>query len=58
MNLESKFYSIKELVSRGLGSESKIKRLVSSGKIKSFKVGRSRLIAESDVNKYIISCQR
>ncbi|HDR1285888.1 TPA: helix-turn-helix domain-containing protein [Pasteurella multocida] len=43
---------------RGLGSESKIKRLVASGKIKSLKIGRSRKIAESDLNEHIKSCQK
>ncbi|BDE03022.1 helix-turn-helix domain-containing protein [Pasteurella multocida] len=58
MNIDNKYFSIQELVQRGLGSEAKIKRLVASGKIKSLKIGRSRKIAESDLKEYIISCQK
>ncbi|HDR1116875.1 TPA: helix-turn-helix domain-containing protein [Pasteurella multocida] len=58
MNIDNKYFSIQELVQRGLGSEAKIKRLVASGKIKSFKIGRSRKIAESDLKEYIISCRK
>ncbi|MFC0992328.1 helix-turn-helix domain-containing protein [Pasteurella multocida] len=58
MSIDVKYFSIQELAMRGIGSESKIKRLVSSGKIKSFKIGRYRKIAESDLNEYIKSCQR
>ncbi|EJZ80451.1 TPA: helix-turn-helix domain-containing protein [Pasteurella multocida] len=58
MSIDMKYFSIQELAQRGLGSESKIKRLVASGKIKSLKIGRSRKIAESDLNEYIKSCQK
>ncbi len=58
MNIDNKYFSIQELVQRGLGSEAKIKRLVASGKIKSLKIGRSRKIAESDLKEYIISCHK
>ncbi len=58
MNIDNKYFSIQELVQRGLGSEAKIKRLFASGKIKSLKIGRSRKIAESDLKEYIISCQK
>ncbi|ODS44890.1 transcriptional regulator [Pasteurella multocida] len=58
MNIDNKYFSIQELVQRGLGSEAKIKRLLASGKIKSLKIGRSRKIAESDLKEYIISCQK
>ncbi|HHT7855887.1 helix-turn-helix domain-containing protein [Pasteurella multocida] len=58
MSIDAKYFSIQELARRGLGSESKIKKLVASGKIKSFKIGRSRKIAESDLNEYIKSCRR
>ncbi|HDR1856410.1 TPA: helix-turn-helix domain-containing protein [Pasteurella multocida] len=58
MSIDTKYFSTQELAQRGLGSESKIKRLVASGKIKSLKIGRSRKIAESDLNEHIKSCQK
>lgn len=58
MSIDMKYFSIQELAQRGLGSESKIKILVASGKIKSLKIGRSCKRAESDLDEYIKSCQR
>ncbi|WP_424411176.1 helix-turn-helix domain-containing protein [Pasteurella sp. PK-2025] len=58
MNIDGRYFSIQELSKKGLGSVSKLKRLVADGKIKSFKIGRSRKIAESDLVEYINSCQK
>ncbi|OZN24893.1 transcriptional regulator [Actinobacillus seminis] len=41
-----------------MGSKAKIKRMISSGKLPSYKFGRSRLISEIDLVNYIKSCQK
>lgn len=51
-----KYYSVKELIEYGLGSESTIFRLIRSNKLKSCKFGRSRKVPESALEDYISSC--
>ncbi|HHF1113699.1 helix-turn-helix domain-containing protein [Haemophilus influenzae] len=42
----------------GICSEATVKRWIASGKLKSYKFGRSRKIAESDLNEFIKTCRR
>lgn len=56
--IDTKYFSINDLVEKGMGSKAKIKRMISSGKLPSYKFGRSRLISEIDLVNYIKSCQK
>lgn len=56
--LENKYFTVQQLVKKGLGSKAKIHRLISSGKLRSFKLGRSRKIAESAVEEYLNANQK
>ncbi len=53
MEIDEKYFSISDLVKKGIGSKSKIQRLIHSGKLRSWKFGRSRLIAESDLINFM-----
>ena len=53
-----RYFSIKEIVQTGICSEATVKRWISSGKLKSYKFGRARKIAESDLNEYIKTCRQ
>ncbi|MBR0573860.1 MULTISPECIES: helix-turn-helix transcriptional regulator [Pasteurellaceae] len=48
-----KLYSIQELVQMGIGSRSKIDRLVKAGKLKKIKIGFSARFRESDIKSFI-----
>lgn len=56
--LENKYFTVQQLVEKGLGSKATIHRLISSGKLRSFKLGRSRKIAESAVEEYLNANQK
>ncbi|HHF1127672.1 TPA: helix-turn-helix domain-containing protein [Haemophilus influenzae] len=56
--LMERYFSIKEIVQMGICSEATVKRWIASGKLKSYKFGRSRKIAESDLNEFIKTCRR
>lgn len=51
METTERYYSVRELAEKGLASESTLKRMIKSGKLQSYKFGRSRKIAESDLNQ-------
>ncbi len=53
-----RYFSIKEIAETGLCSEPTIKRWIASGKLKSYKFGRSRKVAESDLNAYLAICKQ
>ena len=53
-----RYFSIKEIVQTGSCSEATVKRWIARGKLKSYKFGRSRKIAESDLNEYIKTCRQ
>lgn len=57
MKIDGRYFSIKELVEKGLGSKAKLDRLIASGKLPSYKFGRSRKISETDLNNYLKSCR-
>lgn len=56
--LMERYFSIKEIAQTGICSEATVKRWIASGKLKSYKFGRSRKIAESDLNEFIKTCRR
>ena len=51
-------FQLKEIAETGLCSEPTIKRWIASGKLKSYKFGRSRKVAESDLNAYLAICKQ
>lgn len=53
MNIDERYFSINELVGRGIASKSTLHRWISSGKLKSCKFGRSRRIPEGELIKFI-----
>lgn len=55
--IDERYFSVKELVERGIGSAATIGRLIRSGKLRSYKLGGSRKIAESDLAAYLNSCR-
>lgn len=56
--MEERYFSIKEIVETGLCSEATLKRRMKEGKLKSYKLGRSRKIAESDLKEYLKTCRQ
>ena len=48
-----RYFSVREIVETGLCSEATLKRRMKEGKLKSYKLGRSRKIAESDLNAFL-----
>ncbi|TCP95339.1 excisionase family DNA binding protein [Cricetibacter osteomyelitidis] len=48
-----KFYSVTELTALGIGSRSKIDRLVKNGTLKRYKIGNSSRFKASDIQAYI-----
>ncbi|WP_443090352.1 helix-turn-helix domain-containing protein [Basfia succiniciproducens] len=53
MNIEEHYYSIKELVEKGLGSKATLHRMIKNGRLKKVKFGRSTRIAESEIARYL-----
>lgn len=49
MQIDERYFSVNDLVEKGIGSKATIFRFVKSGALKSYKFGRSLLIAESDL---------
>ncbi|WP_052121878.1 helix-turn-helix domain-containing protein [Gallibacterium anatis] len=53
MQLDERYFSISDLVKKGIGSKSTIQRFIKTGKLKSYKFGCSVLIAESDLLEFM-----
>lgn len=54
--LPERLLTIKELTEMGLGSRTKIEKLVKDGKLPMLKIERSTKFRESDVKAFLESC--
>lgn len=54
MHIEEHYYSIKELIEKGLGSKATLHRMIKDGRLKKVKFGRSTKIAESEISRYLL----
>ena len=57
MEINEKYLSPNDLIQKGIASKATIHRWIKNGKLKSYKFGRSRLIAESDLLAFMTADQ-